>query len=478
MRMPWTKEPLPVENDGGPTWDKVQLAEVVDKYNLVEVNDSYFVVAPKQLAEPSTNEIGYSGNSVWSRFSNEEYNPMLRGELGVAKYNEMRRSDAQVRMSLRLIKTPVIDARWYVEPASDSKVDREIAEFVWNNLTKQMTISWPQMLIETLLMLEYGWMAFEKVFEQVDGKIRWRKFAPRHPADLYEWEWDAKGGPEGIRFFGPKGASDEVYIPIDKLLVFTFDKEGGNMEGISLLRSAYKHWYFKDSLYKIDAIQKERHGVGIPVIKLPPGFSPQDKSKADELGRNLRTNEKAHIVLPPLWDIMMLKLEGQPVNVMESIEHHDKMIAKNILAPFMNSDRADNEVQKEMFLKGSRFIADIVRDVFNKWAIPELVRYNWGAEAAENAPELRVRRIGETVDWRTISFALRNLVGAKLLVVDEPLRAWIRDELDLPREDPATAVEQESPQNPNALPRQSPARGMKQQVGVGKSNTGQDRSGG
>ena len=219
------------------------------------------------------------------------------------------------------------------------------------------------------------------------------------------------------------------------------------MEGMSILRSAYKHWYYKENLYKIDAIQKERHGIGIPVIKLPPGFSPTDKTLADEMGRNLRTNEKAHVVLPPNWDIMMLKMEGNQVDALESAAHHDLMVARNILAHFVNDQRSDGSAitaSGEIFVKSVRFVAEQVRDVFNKWAIPELVDYNWDVD---EYPELRVRRLGDTVDWRVISFAMRNFIGAGVIKPDDKLEEWVRNEMDLPMADSATERNVLDPQN-------------------------------
>ena len=458
-------------------WTPTTLDHIVNKYRVHEVLDNVIVVSePAQLAEPSLREIGNTGTSRWGSLGREEYNPQLRGELGLRKMDEMRRSDATVRMSLRLVKTPVLAGRWYMEPASNSKQDVKIAEDIWRALTQRMSVSWPQLLTEILTFLDFGHYAFEKVFEEKDGKIWWRKFGPIHPMQIVEFMYDAKGGPSGLKLYSDTGLQEPV-IPIEKLLIFTFDKEAGNMQGIPVLRSAYKHWYIKDTMYKIDAIQKERHGVGIPVIKLPPNFNATDVQLADEWGRNLRTNERAHLTLPPLWEVMMLKLEGQPVNIIESIEHHDKMILHNILANFMLDDGSGTDAKQEMFMKGTRFIADIVRDVINKWAIPELVRYNWGATAAESPPELRVRRIGESVDWRTISFALRNLVGSQLLLPDEVLLAWIRDELDLPKADPATVILPPAPQAPGKAgpPRQSQARNMQQKP---KGNAGDDKSGG
>jgi hypothetical protein len=207
---------------------------------------------------------------------------------------------------------------------------------------------------------------------------------------------------------------------------------------------------------------------------------------------------------------LMLKMEGQPVNAMESIEHHDLMIARNVLGQFINAATGNTqEEQQELFLKATRFIADTIRDALNKWAIPELVNFNWAN--VDEYPELKVRRIGDTVDWRTISFAIRNFIGAGVIIPDDQLEKWVRDEMDLPGADiltqriivppqqagtlpqgppdanpgPGGAAAGLAHQNqgvgsaPSAptaqLPRQSTAAGMKTSPG---RNAGNDRSGG
>lgn len=481
----------------------VALGEIVSNFEIIDSDDGYMIVTPVvdetdarmgsvgstvSLAEPPMfSELGHTGQSLYGGYLREEYNADLRDQLGLQKYDRMRRNDSSVRSSLRLFKTPILSARWFVQPASDSPQDRKIAKFIEDNLFKWMSISWPQVLWEALLMLDYGYYMFEKVYDVrfIDGEPRliWKKFAPRHPLDATSWKWDENGGPLSVSFFGGLG-KPPITIPISKLAVFSFDREGGDIRGISALRSAYKHWYFKENLYKIDAIQKERHGIGIPIIKLPPGFTPGDRATAQELGRNLRTNEKAHVVLPPMWDIMFAKLEGQPVNALESAEHHGRMIFQNILGEFMSGDIGANsgEIQKEMFLKSTKYIAEIVRDVFNKYCIPELVNWNW--PDIENYPELRVRRIGDTQDWRMISFALRNLVGAQIIKPDDELDKWIRDEMDLPMADPKTEREPPAPQNPGSgggvggSPRQSQAGRMQLQPGSRAGSDGNGQSGG
>lgn len=440
---------------------EISLTDIADRYEIVQVTPGAVIVTPRRTialteTEPDLRELGTTGMSSYGSIERQEYNNELRGLQGLLIYDKMRRGDAQVKATLRLVKTPVVAARWFLVPATDSKRDKKVAEFVHECIFKYQSMSWPQLVQEILLMLDFGYYALEKVWEfDEDGKLRWKKLAPRHPLDNREFVYDENGGPRGLLVL-PRGhnQSEDTFIDIDKLLVFSFDKEAGNMEGLSILRSAYKHWYYKDNLYKVDAIQKERHGIGIPVIQLPMGFKPSDKVLAEELGRNLRTNEKAHVVLPPNWIVSTLKLEGQPVNVMTSIEHHDLMIARNILGQFINSPNAGagTAENQEMFLKSTRFVADVIRDVFNKYAIPELVKFNF--PNIEEFPELRVRRIGDIVDWRTISFAVRNLVGAQVIMPDDELEAYFRDEMDLPLRDKTTTREAETPQAPGSVPGQ------------------------
>jgi hypothetical protein len=424
------------------------------KYQLEYVNDEsgqQFAIVTERRAGVLDGEYGTSSPSPWTSWTREEYNSQLRGQKGLQVYDKMRRSDGGVRGTLRAAKTPVLAASWFIEPGGDKDIDKKAADWVWKNLTSEMSTPWMQTLTEALLMLDFGYYMFEKVWENrvVDGELRTvlKKLGPRHPMDVKSWHFDRNGGPDHVCMYpadqGNLSAPD-IKIPIQKMLVFSFDKEAGNIEGMSILRSAYKHWYYKEQLYKIDAIQKERHGIGIPIIKLPLGYTEKDKAAAQNLGRNVRTNERAHVVLPPGWDLMMLKLEGQPVDCLASVDHHDIMIRMNILSDFLSDDGSGSD-KTTMFLKATRFIADILADTFNAYLIPEMTQYNFAHAAV---PKLKVRRIGESADWRTLSFAIRNLIGAGVIIPDQELEDNIRDEMDLPPADHDTSRLLATPQNP------------------------------
>lgn len=509
-------------SDGvSPSYREVGLSDILEggEFELQGVTDSGAVLvterreAIRELAESqkeqlspkeAQNQISGSGETLYRRTIQTDYNPELAGRRGIDKYREMR-NDSVVRTTLKLQKNPILAARWFMQPASQLPEDQAKASFVWDNLTKWMTMSWPQFLVEALLMCDYGVYAFEKVFiykqwmnpvtNATEEKLVWRKFAPIPPYEIAEFEYDDEGGPAAILV---ETETDPKRLDILKSLIFTYDKEAGDLWGISVLRSAYKHWFYKEQLYKIDAIQKERHGIGIPIIKLPTNWEPNDKLAAERIGQNLRTNESAHVVLPTGWDVMFLKLEGQRVDALESAQHHAEKLYENVLANFMvtNGDTGAITALEAVHTKSARFIAEIVRDVINSYAIPQLMLLNFPEEEMPNGyPQLKVRRLGDERDWRTISFAIRNFIGAKAMMVDDPLRHWIREEMDLPIEDPETAFyvddsgeqdgEEDDPKvkpdldKPKAgragLPRQkrTPTSG-----GTPDANAGTDRSGG
>lgn len=433
------------ESVEGKTVAMTTIAEAMEKYDLVgahydPIHGSFMIMSdrdPKLSTSTAFREMGYSSPSPFTAWTRDERVPELRDKLGIRKYYDMKRADGTVRGGLRLLKTPVMAARWFVEPASDSALDMNIAEFVQNNLFNGLSTPWHRVLEDALLMCEYGYMPLEKVFGiDSDGKIVLKKLAPRHPLDIQEWDYDLNGGPNGIIMDATEANGFQpVAIPIEKLVVFVLEQEAGDMRGISILRSAYKHYYYKDTLYKIDAIQKERHGIGVPIIKLPMGYSPTDKATAEDLGRNLRTNERAHITLPENWSVEFAKLEGQPVDCLPSIKHHDDRIMGNILAPFYD-DPSSKEDTMGMFYKATRYIASTIADTFNRYVIKQLVDFNY---SRGKYPLLRARRIGENEDLRTWSFAFRNLVGTGAIIPDDPLEKFLRTELDLPPADPETA---------------------------------------
>jgi hypothetical protein len=384
---------------------------------------------------------GQRGGIIW-----HDYNPDLRGTRALDTYEQMRRGDGKVRQALRIVKTPILAANWYVEPASNSKLDKEVAEFVWwnfNNLNRTFV----QLVTAALLCMDYGFYVHEKVYELATWRpenstrgrerqvVKWKKFGPRPPRSIEQWLWDANGGVAGVRHRPLNKPTNTVDIPIEKLLIFTFEEQDGDPVGMPLLRSAYKHWYFADEFYKIDGVQKERHGVGVPEIILPMGASEADKKKAVEMARNIRTNEQAEIVAPFGWEIKFAKMEGQPVDVLKSAQWHASMITATVLAQFLDiglsasGSRGTSDSHQQVFMKSLKVVVDFIGGVFSQYAIPQLVDFNFNVSAY---PRLKARRVGDDTDARALSVALANLAAQGIITPDAPTEEFVRSILDMP----------------------------------------------
>lgn len=390
--------------------------------------------------KPQKVELGATGTVLFAgQLTEVEYNPDLRGEKAIKVYEKMRRSDGQVKAALLACELPLRAARWDIEAASESRRDQQIAQFVRENLFDQMTITWDDFLRHILLMLPFGFSVFEKVWEIVDGKYRWRKLAPRLPKTIWKWKMDPEGGLEEITQATWK---DDQYqfipIPVEKLLVFTLEREGSNYAGISLLRAAYKHWYYKDVLYRIDGIAAERHGVGIALFKLPSTATTEgtdsDLGKISKIGESLHTHERSYVALPEGYDFDLKGVAGQLHDIMRSIEHHDMEIARSILAQFINlgskevGSYALSQDQSGFFLMALRAVGKNICDTMSRHAIKQLVDYNWDVD---RYPKLVVSGL-EQRDLAAYSKAVTDIVNAGLILPDRAIEAELRTLLRLP----------------------------------------------
>jgi len=364
-------------------------------------------------------------------------------------YDEMANGDAAVDVSLRAAKMPVMGANYFVEAFDESEEAQIIAEFVEYNLLEGSNSPFLNVLEDILRMYEFGFSVMEKVYEEREWSPKatganrrvytmLRKLSPRPTATVKEIEYDNNGGPVQViqNAVQADGKPVEKTIPIEKLVIFTHNRKGGNLEGKSLLRTAYRSWYFKANLYNIDGIQKERHGMGFPVVELPPGYKDADVLAATELVRNIRTNEHGGAVIPPKWVLRFLELPGQPVNVMESIEHHNGQIMLNTMTQFLllgisgaGGGRATSGSQQDMFNKSLRYVANQICDAINLYCIPYLVGYNF---TTDKFPKLRARNLGETKDLQQWASAMANLKAQGLVNWTPETEEWVREIIDAP----------------------------------------------
>lgn len=358
-------------------------------------------------------------------------------------------NDAGVDVSMRAAKTPILGADFFVDPYSDSQQDIDIADFVWNNIAEGMSAPFLNSLEDILHFFEDGYAVLEKVYENRtwtpkrqggNGKTytMLKKLAVRPPSTITDIEYDNNGGPLKLKQNAVQADKSvaEKELDISKLLIFTFNRTGGDLTGKSLLRTAYPHWYYKTHFYKIDAIQKERHALGVPKGLLKPGYTAADKNILRNLLKNLRSNEESFMVLTPNVDVEFAEMKGHLVNVIESADHHNIQILMNVMVQFLalgveskGGGRATGGSQTDIYMKALKYVANYIVDVINMYLIPELVVWNF---PTTNFPKLQVRNIGETRDLQMLGSALGNLYSQGAITTDRDTEQWIRKIFDMP----------------------------------------------
>lgn len=412
----------------------------------------------KTGGRPDTAEYGASGTPIFGGFLRErgEYNPRMVGLEAVSTYEEMRRSDAQVAATLMAIKHPIRAAQWdVVVDDGASKVEKEAAEFTRTCLFKELDFS--SVLRNALLMLDFGVSAHEDCWEIIGNRVHLAKMAPRLPLTYYRWITNEDG--EDLAALEQLGYRGNEYVvaqvPVEKLALFTYQQEGQNFTGMSLLRPMYQHWYIKSNLYKVDAIACERNGVGIPVITMGADYKTEDKMTALEWVQALTAHQSAGIVLPPSWTFKLEGVTGTLRDPKSSIEHHNTCISMGGLAMFMmlgqsqHGSHALGASMSDFFFMSLEATAQQIARILTLSTVKRLVDFNFSGIV--NYPRVVPQQL-LTVKFETIVDALDKLATAGIVEPDDGLESWMREKLGAPEVDKATVRSVPGPVTGKGLP--------------------------
>lgn len=396
---------------------------------------------------------------VWASWTNmvnwfieDDYKLDLAGSEGRKTYDEMRKSDSQINAVLLSLELPIRATQWYVEvwENSDWEIDemsQKVKDFIEKNLFERMDNTWDDLLREILTMLAFWFSVFEKVYTWDWENIWLKKLWFRKQNSIFKWEtetwepWITQLLSAPKQYWENKGKT-QISIPAMKLVIFSYRREGDNYEWTSILRSAYKNRYIKDKLYKFDAIHHERQSVWIPIAYLPAWASKIDIAKAEIIVSNIRATQQTWVVVPGAkndwWLIEFLDTKAWvTTNMSEMINHHDRQMAKNVLAQFLELwntaswSRALSEDQSDMFLLSLSAIAKQIADTINRIIIPEIVDFNFDIWDW-SYPKLKFKKLGD-IDYNTFSTSLSTLVWAWVISNDTELEEHARKVLDLPK---------------------------------------------
>jgi hypothetical protein len=406
----------------------------------------------KVKSQSALRENGYvvptgPGTSSWWGFDDQrEETPELRWPQSVQVYDRMRRQDSQVASVLRAVTHPVRRTTWRLDPnGARAEVVAHIAQDLGLRIIGEDKppagrtrdrFSWASHLQLALLMLPLGAIPFEQVYrlDETTGLLHLRKLGPRMPDSIDKWNVARDGGLISIvQRSGSAADQGGITIPVNRLVVYVHEREGGEWWGTSLLRTAYKHWLLKDRLLRTQTQTIDRNGMGIPVYKGQPGATPTDLDEGAEIAQNVRAGDNSGIALPNGADMELMGVTGTVTDPLPAIKYHDEQIARAVLAHFLNLGQqtgswALGSTFADFFTQSLQAVAEYVADVATQHIVEDLVDVNYGPD--EPAPRVTFDEIGSQT--AALAQAIKMLVDSGVLTADEGLEAFVRVGLGLP----------------------------------------------
>ena len=406
-------------------------------------------------------EIGRAGQRRYGGIFYEEFLPELRGRKGAEIYTEMSNNDETIGAILFAIEMLVRQASWNVEPGGSTAKDREAAEFV-KSCMDDMQQTWIDTISEILSFLTYGWSFHEIVYKRRmgrtkdsrtsskydDGLIGWMKLPIRSQETLYQWEYDDHDNLIGMTQMPPPDFG-LITIPMNKAMLFRTRSRKDNPEGRSILRTAYRSWYFKRRIQEIEGIGIERDLAGLPVITTPEGMDIWDKDDSDmtairtgleAMVKNIRRDSTEGLVLPFGYTFELTSTGGsRQFDTNSIIERYDTKISQTVLADFIQLGHesvgsfALSSDKTNLFSMAICAFLDIICQTFNSQGIPALIDINGDHFAGvTDYPRLTHGDI-EDVDLATMATYIKDMTSIGVIIPDESLEDYVRQLGKLPK---------------------------------------------
>lgn len=409
---------------------------------------------------PSMKEYGRIGQRRYAGMFSEEFLRELQGKRGIEVYREMSENDEICGAIIYAIETLIRQTDWNVQPGGDSAKDRECAEFV-ESCMNDMQDTWTDTISEILSFLAYGWSYHEIVYKRrtgnsrdprqnskfTDGLIGWQKLPIRAQETLFRWEYDEADNLTGMTQLPPPDYRMAT-IPIEKALHFRTKSRKNNPEGRSILRSAYRAWYFKRRIQEIEGIGIERDLAGLPVLTPPEQYdiwNAEDprmnemRQRAEAIVRNIRRDATEGIVKPFGWTLELLASSGKrQFDTNAVVERYDSRIAMSTMSDFLLLGHqqvgsfALSSDKTHLFSMALGTYLDIICEVFNNQGIPRLIGMN--AEHFKGITDYPKLCHGdvEAPNLKDLSAYIRELTGCGAIVPDEALEDHLREIASLP----------------------------------------------
>lgn len=347
---------------------------------------------PEDVILKELADIYYSGEYL-SRYINPD---TLVGKKGLGIYKQMM-NDEQVKGSLTLKKFAVLGPGWKIKQGSETAKSVELKDFI-ENAFNSIEGSITDLLFELMSALTYGYSLAEINWKLIaegkyTGKIGIKNIKCKDPR-LFYFDVDEFGNllPDGIVLSNNYSAI-EKRLPINKFLLWSYQKEFSNWYGESDLRAAYRPWWSKANHIKFLNIYLERFGIPFAILKYRQtrgGSTSKYKDFLDNL------QGKSSILLPmDDYELDFADVPGRgEARFLGAIEYCDRAISRSILIPDrlvaagVTGAFSQAAIHYDVFLWVLQSIRTSIEDtIMEEQLIKPLIEMNFGNYTLEELPK-------------------------------------------------------------------------------------------
>ncbi len=383
----------------------------------------------------------------------------------------------------------------------------QVAERVSGALFDDLETTWPDTISEILSMLQFGWALMEVTWKRCqgseppaaqsmgerllppplgevtgqgqlpeaftpsklnDGLVTWKSWGLRAQETLFMWEWDTNSRALVMQQMAPPDYRVRR-IPISKCLHFRTQVAKQNPEGVSVLRHSVPSYLMKKNIQWVEGVGVERDLAGYPVFQVrepdpqkrwvPPDiWNPNDANavrvlaQLKTLARSVKRDDQEGMVLP-WWIEFKLMTSGASRRQFDTdkiVRRYEQRILMSLLADFIalghdtpGGSRALASTKSQLFTTALTSILDIIAAVINRFAIPELLKFNGIPQVL--CPTLVFGDV-ENIPIEALGAYVMNLAKAGMpLFPDGDLENFLRDAAKMPNVAPTAGVSVGSP---------------------------------
>ena len=356
----------------------------------------------------------------------------LPEERVLAKYDKMRREDSELRALIRNVKLPIRAANYAIE-CEDDEV-REFCERQVGIAEEDNNIDFQQFLVDALTYLDFGYVIFEYQSAIVDNRyLELTEISLRPVRTIQEFIMD-RGRVSGV--VQQTANRGEVTID-DNVMHMSFESEGNDPAGRSLLEPCVNDYDAKVELERLSQLHARRFAVGVPVIYFDEDkTSPSQEAKYEQTLKDYAAGNLAGLLLPNHAELSIAGIDGtgDRFDTLPKIQFHNQQMAKAFLSQLIElgttqtGSRALGEADSTNFFNGIKAIADqICEKVTNDILVP-LVEENFAGDipvqlrATDVLPEDNSAQLDN----------IQKFLASKILGTNEEQREFIRELLELP----------------------------------------------